>query len=143
MPDAPPFDIRGDAFRVTATWRGIWDESVALDYAAAARDQLTSGGPGARHLVVYANDLHHCDILARGVLTDLHHELRPRLRRTVFIASSARMRGLCLWIARVSDDENAKVFANDRGVELWLAGEAGRIDDARRRMSGSRDEGES
>ncbi len=140
MADASPFDICGDASRVTAAWRGIWDESTALSYANAAREEILRPGLGIRPLVVHANDLHHCDILARGVLTDLHHELRPRLRRTVFIASSARIRGLCLWIARVSDDENAKVFANDRGIETWLADTTGRTDDARRRMTKSRGE---
>lgn len=128
-----PFDVRRDACRISAAWRGEWTEDTVTAYATRVRE-LFAERSDAFDLVVDASGLERCSILPLGLLTDLHAELLPRLRRTVFIATRPQMRGLCLWIVRVSGDSHARVLANELGVDAWLSGTLTREEDARRRM---------
>lgn len=130
-----PFDARRDASRISAAWRGEWSEDTVTAYGVRIRE-LLSERSDAFDLVVDASALERCGILPRGLLTDLHTEILPRLRRTVFVATSPRVRGLCLWIARVSGDVHARVLANELGIDAWLSGTLTREDDARSRMKG-------
>lgn len=130
-----PFDVRRDACRITAAWRGEWTEDTVTAYAARVRDLLAQRSD-AFDLVVDASALERCGILPLGLLTDLHTEILPRLRRTAFIATRPQMRGLCLWIVRVSGDANARVLANELGIDAWLSGTLTREEDARARMKG-------
>lgn len=132
-----PFEIRDGDGRLLVVWRGRWDEPAAQAYAEAMNEKLSALGGNKLHLVVDASRLQHCNILARGRLADLHEEIAPKIGRCVYIATSPRMRGLCLWIVKVAGDETAKVFANDRDVEEWLSSSETRVGDAQRRIMGS------
>lgn len=142
--DEPPFEIRGDSRQVEVCWRGVWDEPIAAAYADGLAAHLRGlrenrDKPTRPSLVVDATDLVRCNILARGCLADLQAEMGPRLTRAAFIASSPRMRGLCLWIVKVGEDANARVFGNHDGVEEWIAGTEARLAAAQRlaRQGGS------
>lgn len=131
----PPFEMKGDSRRVDVHWRGEWDEPIAAAYADGLAAYLRvlrekSGAATRPSLVVDATELVRCNILARGCLADLQTSLRPKLGRAAFIASSPRMRGLCLWIVKVSDDATARVFGNRDGVQEWLEGTQTRLEAA-------------
>lgn len=130
--DQPPFEIGGDSRRVDVRWRGVWDEPIAAAYADALAAHLralreTEDKAARPSLVIDAIDLLRCNILARGCLADLQAATWPKLSRAAFIAASPEMRGLCLWIVKVGEDANARVFGNRDGVEEWLDGTETRL----------------
>ncbi len=128
-----PYEIREVGERVHVVWRGRWDEPAAESFASAMMNFLAQREDNPA-LVVDATRLQHCNILARGRLADLHEAMRPQIGRCVYVATSARMRGLCLWIIKVAGDERAKVLANDEDVEAWLNSDETRVSDAQRRI---------
>lgn len=136
MTATSPFVLRRDACRISAWWPTEWSETLVADYGARLKELLSERSE-TFDFVIDASDLERCEIISRGALTDLHQEVLPRLRRTIFIATRAQMRGVCHWIVRVSGDTNARVLANKIGVDSWLSGTLSREKYARVRMKGS------
>lgn len=67
-----------------------------------------------------------CTMPARTALVRLDRALVQRTRRRAWIASSARWRGIALWVLHVAEDEHGRTVVDDEGAHLWLAGQDGR-----------------
>ena len=137
MSDSKLFGLRVSGDRVDVSWRGRWEETTAEDYAKALTEAYAAGK--VRHLVVDATELDYCSILARGRLADLQTQLKSKHERCAYVASSARMRGLCLWIIQVAEDENARACARVEEVREWLQSTEGRVERAKRRTGSAFD----
>lgn len=86
-----------------------------------------------RHLIMDMRGVDDYDEDVRAPLLALQRFWVRVGRRTVYIADSARLRGLGLWVLHVANDENGRVVMNNTQTEEWLQSGAGRVQDARRR----------
>ena len=134
MTDEARFDIKATGRRVEAVWYGYWTENLVGQYAERLRE-LVERDKRVDRLIVDASSVTGCDVLGRGKLADLQEWAKTKLTRSVYVADSARVRGLCLWIVRIAEDNNALVVANHAEVEDWLSGDEGRLERAMQRLS--------
>ncbi len=107
---------------------------MALEYLGQL-DRTLRFSSEAIHMVVDATELEGFEEGVRRTLARHQEGLKGRLQRSVYLADSARVRGICLWLVRIAGDDSAIVTANPREVDGWLAGDEGRLQRAMDRLT--------
>lgn len=121
--------------KIEVVMLGTWEEETALAYARALEEVVRDRKKDPPNLVVDLSEIDGCTILARGVLADLQSTVAPNLARSVYVAGRPRIRGLCLWIAHVSDDPDMRVVRDLEQADEWLASKEARYDEVKNRLS--------
>lgn len=113
---------------------GTFDESDAVAFEEALQSRFRERALGGLHVLYYLDGVEKFNVLARAVLIRAHRFLARRSRRTAFIASSAVLRGLALFVVSQADDPDAKVVASQTLADQWLASDVTRMQDAFTRL---------
>lgn len=69
---------------------------------------------------------------ARDALVRVQRTFAEFARRTAYIANRPNIRGMALWVAHLSGDQNAKAVASRDHVKQWWSATVGREAEARR-----------
>lgn len=120
--------------RLVITVRGRLDESTGRSLRTALHDRL-EGGDDLKEIVFDLRELEDYDILGRAELIAAHRLLTTRERRTIYISTRPRIRGLALMTIREVQDDNACPVGSLEQGERWLDATLARVEqvDLRRR----------
>lgn len=114
-------------------FRGVLEPETVKEAAAALDEALSGLGAEKPNLVVDLRELSGCNVFARSELATLQRDLTPRVRRTAYISSRPRFRGLGLWVIHLSDSKEAKSVISEEAIESWFASTETRVDGFRER----------
>lgn len=71
---------------------------------------------------------------ARDVLVRVQKSFAEFAKRTAYVANRPNIRGMALWVAHLSGDQNAKAVANADQAKDWWSGTSGREAEIRRAL---------
>lgn len=86
------------------------DTSVRAEVEAASVDRV----------LVDLRGLTNCELLGRAALTDLQTWLRSKVKRTAYVTSTPRFRGMTHIVIHNALDENAGTFVQREEADAWL-----------------------
>jgi anti-anti-sigma regulatory factor len=120
--------------RLVITLRGRLDESTGRTLRSALHDRLETDDD-LNEIVFDLRELEDYDILGRAELIAAHRLLTTRERRTIYVSTRPRIRGLALMTIREVQDDNACPVGSLEQGERWLDATLARIEhvDLRRR----------
>jgi len=107
--------------------RGRLDETTGRSLRTALHDRL-EGGDEFREIVFDMSELEDYDILGRAELIAAHRLLTTRERRTIYVSTRPRIRGLALMTIREVQDDNACPVASLEQGERWLETNLARVE---------------
>lgn len=110
---------------------GLFDESTARESASQIWDELQQHGASV-HVVFDLSRLDDCQILARTALIELQQRIARTKRRTAWMSSRPRFRGLGLLVSHGAEDPRSKPVTNDKEALAWLHCDEVRLDPAAR-----------
>lgn len=110
---------------------GTLDEESATQIAEAAWAEL-GRSDASLHVLFDLRAVDNCKILARATLVSLQQQIATTSRRTAWLSTRPRFRGLATLICHSSDDPCAKVVANMPQALEWFASSEQRLDVAAR-----------
>ena len=129
------------AYRITPTSTLLRIELVGAledaDVAELARDlqrMFKVLAPGGFNVLINCLALSRYSSSARDALIDVQSTIAQFARRTAYLADRPVIRGMALWIAHLSGDQNAKVVVTHAQAEQWWNQSDGRISAARKGM---------
>jgi anti-anti-sigma regulatory factor len=105
--------------RLVITVRGRLDETTGKSLRSALYDRLQTKDD-VDEIMFDLRDLEDYDILGRAELIAAHRLLTSRARRTVYVSSLPRIRGLALMTIREVQDDNACPVTSLEAGERWL-----------------------
>lgn len=103
---------------------GNLDEALGRDLRAQVAGKLNGG---VERVLVDLSALENCELLGRAELRELQVELRGRVKRTAYIATRPRFRGVCHIVIHGAEDEHAMAFSTRSEAERWVLGDEGRL----------------
>lgn len=120
--------------RLVITVRGRLDETTGKSLRTALHDRLQTKDD-VDEIMFDLRELEDYDILGRAELIAAHRLLTSRSRRTVYVSTLPRIRGLALMTIREVQDDNACPVASVEQGERWLDTTLARVEhgDVRRR----------
>ncbi|MBL9004221.1 MAG: hypothetical protein JNJ46_08245 [Myxococcales bacterium] len=71
---------------------------------------------------------------ARDVLVRVQKSFAEFAKRTAYVANRPNIRGMALWVAHLSGDQNAKAVASHDQVKAWWGTSSGREAEIRRAL---------
>lgn len=107
--------------------RGRLDETTGRSLRTALHDRLEREDD-LREIVFDMRELEDYDILGRAELIAAHRLLTTRERRTIYVSTRPRIRGLALMTIREVQDDNACPVANLEQGEAWLEANLARVE---------------
>lgn len=117
----------GQKGRLVITVRGRLDEPTGKSLRSQIHARL-EGGDDLKEIVFDLRDLEDYDILGRAELIATHKLLASRERRTVYVSTRPRIRGLALMTIREVQDDNACPVNTLEQGERWLDATLARIE---------------
>ena len=78
-------------------------------------------------LIGYTNEARDSLVRIQTVLADV-------CRRTAYVANRPNIRGMALWIAHLSGDQNVKAVATREQAQHWWSSQVGRVEEQRRAL---------
>ena len=121
--------------RLVITVRGRLDESTGRTLRSAIQARLENADD-LKEIVFDLRDLEDYDILGRAELIAAHRLLTARDRRTVYVSTRPRIRGLALMTIREVQDDNACPVGSLEQGERWLDASMARIEQVELRRRG-------
>ncbi|HET6582822.1 MAG TPA: STAS domain-containing protein [Nannocystaceae bacterium] len=113
--------------RLVITVRGRLDESTGRTLRTALHDHLEAGDD-LKEIVFDMRELEDYDILGRAELIAAHRLLTTRERRTIYVSTRPRIRGLALMTIREVQDDNACPVGSLEQGERWLDATLARVE---------------
>jgi anti-anti-sigma regulatory factor len=117
------------------TVRGRLDEPTGRTLRSAIQARLENADD-LKEIVFDLRDLEDYDILGRAELIAAHRLLTARDRRTVYVSTRPRIRGLALMTIREVQDDNACPVGSLEQGERWLDASMARIEQVELRRRG-------
>lgn len=110
---------------------GTLDEATAIE-AVESISRRVLASPEEMPVMIDMAELEGCQILARAQLIELQSQIRDAGRRSAWVSSRSRFRGLALLICHGAEDPNATVVTSQEQAKEWFASDEVRIDAAKR-----------
>jgi hypothetical protein len=126
------------AYRITPTYNELRIEFdgnfAALDASNLERDiqrMITIMPMGRYNVLMNLCAMTAYDTGARDALVRIQKSFAAYAKRTAYVADRPNIRGMALWVAHLSGDDNAKAVATLDQVKEWWANQVGRIAEVR------------
>lgn len=105
------------------------------DVAALARDlqrMVKVLTPGGFNVLFNCVELPRYTLPARDALVAVQQSVAKVAKRTAYLADRPNIRGMALWVAHLSEDQNVKVVVTQAQAEEWWNATEGRVEQAKR-----------
>jgi hypothetical protein len=110
------------AQRLTIELNGEIDEDAALGCERETRARLAATAERSLHVLWDLSGLTGYTLAARAAIVRLQCFLTGKAQRTAYVAPHAMTRSLALWTARMGNQSQACIAADQDAADTWLSG---------------------
>ena len=115
-------------------FEGAFVDSDAADLERELQRMISIMPVGRYNVLMDMMGMTNYSTSARDVLVRVQKSFAEFAKRTAYVANRPNIRGMALWVAHLSGDQNAKALATHDQAKGWWAGTFSREADLRRAL---------
>lgn len=115
-------------------FEGSFGDSDAADLERELQRMISIMPVGRYNVLMDMMGMTNYSTSARDVLVRVQKSFAEFAKRTAYVANRPNIRGMALWVAHLSGDQNAKALATVDQAKGWWAETIGREVDLRRAL---------
>jgi len=115
-------------------FEGPFQDSDAVDLEREVRRMIAVMPVGRYNVLMDMMGMTSYSFAARDALVRLQQTFAEFAKRTAYVANRPSIRGMALWVAHLSGDQNAKALASHEQATTWCTASVGREVDLRRAL---------